>query len=314
MSASPVVLINCYYYAPHNHCLLSRHLAEDLRFIRELGADAISVCVQEDQLVNWHQQRLRNVVALAHRHGLQVFAVPNRWAGLVAGWLDGLSRWTLAHADALIPSRKASGCCDPRHPQVRRHFEETLRVMFSKYDFDGLVWDEPRPAEQAVIGLLDEMSALARELKPGLVVSLFAEAGNLDLAPSLARTRHIDYLGADGHLRRESHRMHRMKNTIFTTHAAFAPVLRAAGKKTVFLLEAQRHRDEDLDEYLAVVDRAFDLAMDQLMFYFSAHEMSLDNEDAFNRATWNAVRRVAQRRWNFRGPFGILDSRRADVQ
>jgi hypothetical protein len=27
----------------------------------------------------------------------------------------------------------------------------------------------------------------------------------------------------------------------------------------MFLLEAQHHRDEDLDEYLAVVDRAFDL-------------------------------------------------------
>ncbi len=284
-------MINCYYYAPHNHSLLVRHVADDLRLMRELGVHAVSVCVQEDQLVNWHHQRLRNVVQMAHEHGLQVHAVPNRWCGLVAGWLDGFSAWTLQHPEALLPASKPLGACDPRHPAVRQHFEETLRTLFEKFEFDGLIWDEPRPAQEDVIQFLDEMSAFAKSLQPKLVVSLFAEAAGLHLAPGLAHTRWIDYLGADGHVRRDSHQMHRMKNTIFTTHAAFHPVLKAAGKKTVFLPEAQRHRDEDLAEYLAVVDQAFALPMDQCLFYFSAHEMSPAKETIFNTATWNAVRR-----------------------
>ena len=72
-------------------------------------------------------------------------------------------------------------------------------------------------------------------------------------------------------------------------------MLTAANKQTLFLLEAQRHRDEDLDAYLAVLDQACALPMDQMMFYYSAHEMSPDLEDCFNRATWEAVARVKRK-------------------
>ena len=59
------------------------------------------------------------------------------------------------------------------------------------------------------------------------------------------------------------------------------------------LLEAQRHRDEDLDDYLSNVERAFSLPMGHLMFHYSAHEMSSKNERVFNQATWAAVERVS---------------------
>jgi len=286
-------LLNCYYYAPHNHCLLARHLDHDLRHMAAIGTAVVSVCVQESQLANWHHQRLRNVVDRTHAHGLKVHAVPNRWCGLTAGWLDGLSPWTLENPDALWPGREQRGIGDPRHPKTEAHFRDALRAMLERFDFDGVVWDEPRPPEPLVIEFLDRMSAFAKSLRPGLVVSLFAEAGNLDLAPALAATRHVDYLGADGHVRSEHHAMHRMKNTIFTTHARFRPLLAEAGKRTVFLLEAQRHRDADLDDYLANVDRAFTLPMDQLIFYYSAHEMSPPCAARLNEATWNAVAAAA---------------------
>lgn len=283
------MLLNCYYYAPHNHSLLARHLQADLGHMRALGCDVVSVCVQEDQLTNWHQRRLRNVVDLAHAVGLKVHAVPNRWCGLLAGWLDGFSRWTLEHAHTWYPDHP--GVSDPRHPAVRAHFEKHLRTLVD-FGFDGVIWDEPRTNKPEVIAFLDDMAAHAKSLRSDLVVSLFAEAGRLDTVDQYVATRHIDYLGADGHVREDAHVMHRMKNTIFTTHAAFHPALTAAGKKTMFLLEAQRHRDEDLPAYLAVLERAFTLPMDQLMFYYSAHEMSLENEARFNEATWAMVRRL----------------------
>lgn len=290
------MLLNCYYYAPHNHSLLARHLTADLEHMRELGADAVSICVQEDQLQNWHQQRLRNVVQEAHRVGLQVHAVPNRWCGLLAGWLDGHSDWALTHPETLVPGADEIGVTNPQLPAVQARYEHYLKVLVQEFAFDGLIWDEPRSSRPALTWFLDEMSAYAKGFRADLVVSLFAEAGRLDTVNHLAATQHIDFVGADGHVRRNGHRMHRMKNTIFTTHETFHPILQAAGKKTLFLLEAQRHRDADLEEYLAVVDRAFDLPMDHLMFYYSAHEMSLANEERFNAATWAAVRRVAERR------------------
>ena len=46
------MIINCDYYAPHNHTLLSEHLEADLARIADFGTDAVSVCVQESQLTN----------------------------------------------------------------------------------------------------------------------------------------------------------------------------------------------------------------------------------------------------------------------
>jgi hypothetical protein len=290
------MLLNSYYYAPHNHSLLGSHLRADLEHMRELGANAVSLCVQEDQLWNWHSRRLHNVVELARSLGLQVYAVPNRWCGLVAGWLDGHSNWTLEHPYSFLSGEMEIAVSDPLLPEVRHHFEKSLRILVQDYAFDGVIWDEPRSAAPEIVTFLDEMSAYAKSLRPGLVLSMFAESGRLETAPHYAATRHIDYLGSDGHVRDDSHQMHRMKNTIFRAHAAFHPVLTAAGKKTMYLLEAQRHRDEDLEAYLAVLDRAFALPMDQLMFYYSAHEMSLANEDRFNAATWAAVQKVARAR------------------
>lgn len=290
------MLLNCYYYAPHNHSLLTRHLRADLEHMRELGADAVSICVQEDQLHNWHQRRLRNVIALGHEVGLQVHAVPNRWCGLVAGWLDGHSDWVLTHPETRWARADEVGVCDPTHPAVRARMTESVTRLVEGFGFDGLIWDEPKSSLPALTRLLDELSGLAKSINPALVVSLFAEAGRLDTVNHLALTQHLDFVGADGHVRPNGHQMHRMKNTIFTTHATFHPILTRAGKRTMFLLEAQRHRDEDLDAYLAVVEQAFALPMDQLMFYYSAHEMSAAQEDRFNAATWAAVRRIAAAR------------------
>jgi len=66
------MIINCYYYAPHNHTLLDEHLGSDLARIADLGTDTVSVCVQESQLTNWHQQRLRNVVDQIHARETQL--------------------------------------------------------------------------------------------------------------------------------------------------------------------------------------------------------------------------------------------------
>lgn len=314
-------MINCYYYAPHNHTILSRHLREDFARMRDLGTDAISLCVQEEQLTNWHQKRLHNVVDLAHEAGLAVHAVPNRWAGLVAGWLDGFGRFTLDHYDTLIRGKDGSPLTSKdgnyemtsctQNPAVRAHIEQTLCTMMTHYAFDGVIWDEPHSSVcycpycvRAAGGeptdswqyartaqFLDDMSAYIQAIRPDTTISAFTMPESEGLFRALLATKHIDYLGSDGHLRSPEHQMHRMKKTIFEAYDQFQPLLEKAGKKTFFLIEAQRHRDEDLSNYLENVEKAFLLPMDHLMYYYSAHEMSLHNEDTFNTATWNAVRK-----------------------
>lgn len=314
-------MINCYYYAPHNHTILARYLKEDFARMRDMGTDTVSLCVQEEQLFNWHQKRLHNCVDLAHAAGLKVHAVPNRWAGLVAGWLDGFGRFTLDRMDTLIRDAAGNICMTKsgngemqsctQHPSVREHIMKTIGDMMKQFDFDGIIWDEPHSHEcrcdycQKASGnavtsawqeaqtarFLDEISAYAKSLKSDFAVSCFVQPHCDGFLDALLSTNHIDYIGSDGHVRDASHVMHRMKGTIFEAYEKYDAVIHNAGKKTFFLLEAQRHRDEDLAHYITVVDRAFQLPMDQLMYYYSAHEMSVMNEDAFNAVTWNALRK-----------------------
>lgn len=311
------MLVNCYYYAPHNHTLLTEHLDADLARMKRLGTDAVSLCVQEGQLTNWHQQRLRNVVERIHAHGMQAHAVPNRWAGLVAGWLDGFSAFTVEHPEVLIHGRdgrpvvkgEMAGCVN--HPLVRAHIRESLTKLFTLFPFDGLIWDEPHSADcycghcralrpdpepgwydRRFAEFIDGESGFVKTIRPGATISLFVQPDQRALLKALLNAKQMDYLGSDGHVRSDDHRMHRMKGTIFQAHAEFAPLLAEAGKPSFFLLEAQRHRDEDLENYLANLDRAFALPMDHLMYYYSAHEMSPAKETEFNRATWAAVAKL----------------------
>lgn len=316
-------MINCYYYAPHNHTLLASHQREDFQRMKSIGSDAVSICVQESQIRNWHQQRLRNAVDLAHEAGLKVFAVPNRWAGLTAGWIDGWGAFSLERYDTLIRDSEdrilaGNGNWEKlsciHHPDVEKHLFENLEALLHSFSFDGIVWDEPHshvcfchycrersggtPTREwqmeETVAFVDRLSMRVKEMKPGATISLFIEPGSLDFFAKWLSAKHLDFVGSDGHVRRAEHHMHRMKTTIFEAHERTFPLIREAGKKSFYLLEAQRHRDEDLDEYLACVESAFSLPMDHLMFYYSAHEMSPKNETRFNEATWAAVKKVAR--------------------
>lgn len=323
------MLINCYYYAPHNHVMLSDHIKADLGRMVELGTDIVSLCLQESQITNWHWKRVENFIDLAHRAGLKVHAVPNRWAGLFAGWLDGFGAFTVNNPHLLVedehgrPVVQGEMACCVNKPEVREHIEACLRLMFRTFAFDGVIWDEPhaprchcrccreagidsqRQAERSFSTYLDEVSFLVKALGNNIVTGVFVQPDQGGLLEALTATRHIDYLGSDGHLRSDDHRMHRMKGTIFEAHRNFYPLLKAAGKKTFFLIEGQRHRDEDLQNYLDNLDRAFSLPMEQLMYYFSAHEMSPENEAVFNRATWAAVKKLKSRRPDLLAAAGV---------
>jgi len=296
------MLLNCYYFGPQYHTLLPKHLDWDLQNMAKMGTDIVSFCMEEpyasdSQLMIHYHTKVRHIIDRIHKHGMEAHAVPSRWGRLVAGWIDGTSLWTLKNANTLVnrgdPEVSTDLVCDPCNGRVIEHFRVNLKELVITLGFDGIVWDEPRLPAADVATLLDDLSGYVKSLRSEVTISLFAEAGTLAFAHDLAKTKHIDYLGADGHLRSEDHHMARMKNTIFTTHDYFTPVLKKAGKKTFFLIEGQRHRDENLDNYLENVGRAFSLPMDQLMYYYCAHEMNMENGEVMTEATWKEVCRIA---------------------
>ncbi len=321
-------MINCYYYAPHVHSTISRHLEWDFAKMADMGVDVVSICIQEthlnchsDGIGAWHAQRVRNVRDLAHKHGLKIHAVPNRWAGLTAGWIEGFNHFTVQHPDTFSLNEDGtvvdlnempSSVC---HPKVIAHFETFIPKLFNDFGFDGLVWDEPhahpcfnpeaiklRPSDadpadwyySKFAEFVNRMSGLAKQCHSSAVVSLFIQPGQEVLFDRLLDCEHLDFIGSDGHVRRSDYKMHRMKGTIFDVYQKVNPKIVEKGRKSMFLMEAQRHRDEDLAHYLEVAGEAFRLPMDQLMFYYSAHEMTPANEAIFNEHTWKLIAEIAQ--------------------
>ena len=100
---------------------------------------------------------------------------------------------------------------DISRDEVRAEFMKNIKIMLFDFGFDGIIWDEPRPQLDEIIHFLDEMSEYAKSIKPNVVISMFSMASGLHLAPVLAKTKHIEYLGSDGHVRSEDHQMHVMK-------------------------------------------------------------------------------------------------------
>ncbi len=307
------MLINCYYYAPHNHSMLTEHVIYDLDRMKEIGTNIVSVCVQESQLTNWHWKHLDNFIKLAHERDLKVHAIPNRWAGITAGWLDGFSSFSIRNTNLMVENEKGEleisgemvSCINK--PGVSEYLLKNLRIMLKSFEFDGLIWDEPHAefchcefcrkkgidsfekAQDDFSSFIDMLSLEAKNLKNSFVVSAFVQPHHDELLKALLKTENIDYIGSDGHLRSPDHTMHRMKTTIFEAYDKYAPLLKNSGKKSFFLIEGQRHRDEDLENYLENLHQAFSLPMDLLMYYYTASEMSPEKDKIMTEATWLAV-------------------------
>ncbi|MEK6797285.1 MAG: hypothetical protein AABZ39_21090 [Spirochaetota bacterium] len=316
--------VNCYYYAPHNHTILREYLAKDLKRMKSLGTDIVSFCLIEWQMTNWHMPRIKRFIGMAHDAGLAVHVVPNRWAGLVAGWFDAFGEFTLKNMDTIIrredgtPRIEGEMASCTQHPKVRDHMMRSIESMMKTFDIDGIIWDEPhskacfcehcrKAAPEGIptdtwqhamtASFLDDMTVHFKSFNSKTAASCFVMPESEGLLRAMTATTNIDYIGSDGHVRSPDHQMHRMKRTIFEAYEEFQPIIDRAEKKSFYLLEAQRHRDEDLENYLANVDRAFALPMDHLMYYYCAHEMlEKNNEERFNHATWNAVKRLQKAR------------------
>ena len=219
--------------------------------------------------------------------------------------------WLTQHPRCQLPEDPMIACLESE--EYRDWSRNFTGKLIRTFEIDGIIWDEPHSyfchcpackddgidseikAHQLFAARLDELGKFAKQCRPDLTISCFVQPHDDLLLQALIPMQTIDYLGADGHVRSSNHIMHRMKTTIFEAHQKYAPLLREAGKKSFFLLEAQRHRDEDLQNYLDNLNDAFTLSMDQLMYYYSAHEMSPANENKFNAATWKMVRSLKRK-------------------
>lgn len=298
--------LNALYYSMHHHCLVPRHLEDDLKRIRDLGAEGITIAALEQDL-DAAAGNLDRLFSAVEDCGLEVHVAPSRWAGLVAGSPKVPSSFAARHPGTW--SLEASGqpvfqghvgpVCSLFHPSVADFFEGEIRRWARAYPVAGFVWDEVKPVDfldhhplaleaaggggpsaqrqlEAAAGFFDRMGRAAADARPGVRRSMFLYAHCGDAALEvLGAIGALDAFGCDGRPwpagDAPADPEHRADKSLITQGPRFLDCAKRNGKESLFLLENHNFHSAEAD---ASMDRHLPelLAMgpDHLLFYYCA--------------------------------------------
>jgi len=206
-----------------------KHIREDMEWMADKGTDYVCPAVIEQDLFA-AQENLRIITEEAERVGMEVLAVPSRWAGLTAGAPKVPSLFSSLNPHALMQKEnggidtnpKASGVISSIHaPETLEFFCETLSTMYEQHPtWAGIIIDEPKafrkdysplakkalgedaPIEahyQAFADFLSKVCAYAKDKWPDKLTIMFQQAHahgeELNISSGVMP---LDYFGVDG--------------------------------------------------------------------------------------------------------------------
>ncbi|WFB34967.1 hypothetical protein P3T73_12440 [Kiritimatiellota bacterium B12222] len=216
--------LSTYYFHGQDLCMVPRHVREDIAWMVEHHVDGVFVGVHDSDLRGGNTQMVCDIIREA---GLDVWLIPSRIGGLVAGWGRQPSYLSVEHPEWW--SRKADGRTrgyfGPEvsvfHPEVPDAVAETVLKMLEKFPATGMVWDELKTLEgedhsQAAIDALghpaDEKEMLSgtvncfskinqrlKQTHPDLKIASFIYANSSkEHIESCAAIDLLDQFGCDG--------------------------------------------------------------------------------------------------------------------
>ncbi|MFW6456767.1 MAG: hypothetical protein ACOC0A_00585 [Planctomycetota bacterium] len=137
--------LSTYYFHGQDLCIVPRHVREDVEWMADHHVDGVFVGVHDADLRGSNIGMICDTVREA---GLDVWLIPSRLGGLVAGWGRQPSYLAVDHPGWL--GRKPDG--SPRrshgpqvsvfHPDVPEAMAETVAEMLDAFPATGIVWDE----------------------------------------------------------------------------------------------------------------------------------------------------------------------------
>ena len=221
-------LLNAYYFRAQMYTLVPHQIREDLKWMQDVGTQAVSVAIVEQDFFA-AVENIEIVCNEATKLGMDVYAVPSRWAGLFAGAPKVPSlfsvlnpqTWVLQE-DGTPKQSSVTGVISSIHyPETREFFHSKIDEMYKLWDLAGVFWDEPKlfgskdfspraveklgrdaPVEehvQAFGDFLTEISKYSKTNHPDKRVCMFAQAHYDDWKVDIgARVDYVDDFGCDG--------------------------------------------------------------------------------------------------------------------
>lgn len=260
--------LSAYYFMSTDLCMNRAHVREDMRWLKEQAFDAIHTACHEEH--HRMPRGLRVIIDEAHAAGLQVYAIPSRWCGLVAGWPILAGHFAASRPDTWMCKADGSPLiksfcgplCSVHHPDVQAHMVQCIETMLTTFDFDGITWDELKTLHetdhhplalkryghpvsgpeqvQASLDIFARCNRRARELKPSLRIISFLYAFLEDhLVEPWATTEGFDDIGPDGHVASKGDPGKHHSKFLLDDQERFNRIAAAHGRRSFALIETQ---------------------------------------------------------------------------
>jgi hypothetical protein len=302
--------LNVYYLRAHTYTIVPRQIAEDMKWMAEAGTNIVSIAVLEQDFTA-AVENIRIICEEAHRHGMRAFAVPSRWAGLVAGAPKVPSLYSCQNPGGWILERDGrpllspfSGVISSVHaPDTLRFFSSCIDRLFETWPFDGFILDEPKgfaadysPAALSVLGAtpsLDEFEQSAVDFyervlqhsklnHPDKETWMFIHANKRDfLVNACAKIVGLDVYGCDGRPWRiadEGENEEPGKVLLDANQGErFLQAAKQNGKQSLWLIENHNMRRQDYELMDRRLPDLFTHAVDNLIYYY--YPRNLENPE-----------------------------------
>ena len=290
--------LSAYYFHGQDLCMVPRHVREDVTWMADHNIDGIFVGVHDADLQGGNTAMVCETIRNA---GLDLWLIPSRLGGLMAGWGRQPSyvsvdhpEWYGRYADGSV--RQSFG---PQlsifHPEVPGAIAGTVNQMLERFPATGIVWDELKtlggedhsrwavdshghPAGDADMldGTVACFSAINRQLKtlrPELRIACFIYANsNPGHVERCATIDLLDEFGCDGKCYRPGESAVGEggpdKVLLGGNDARFAAAARANHRTPFTLLETQLLDEPTLELSLSRLPEFLDAKTGHLSYYY----------------------------------------------
>lgn len=287
-----------YYIHQYQYNQTPAHTREDMAWIAENGFDGVAMVVNEHDLVKG-DRNIDLVFSSAKAAGLKVHLVPSRWGGLVAGTPGIKSAFSSSHPDDLMRSKSGAvqqnslwGALASVHsPATFSFYCEMLDQIFSRWSFDGIIWDEPkgfgvedysihamkkRPDgagiywdNQQFAHFFDRLGEYLKTKYPHIRLSMFVYATMpQEVLDCCCAIRYLDDIGIDGNPFIQNRSTDKQGKTLLENGDKIMKMAHHAGKNGLMLienfdltLEETALMDANLPEILSYVHHKDDVVM-----------------------------------------------------
>jgi len=299
-------VLNAYYFRGHMYTLVPRHVREDLKWMADVGTNVVSVAVLEQDLFA-AVENIEIICNEATKLGMDVWAVPSRWGGLVAGAPKVPSLFTIQHQetwkkneDGSYASSSVSGRISSIfHPATSEFMQETAKKMFRTWDMKGLIWDEPKslnkdyhelaiqklgkkaPLEDYIQANVEFYSGINKNIKaeyPDKKIGMFIYANKDDMTVKKCATiKYMDVYGCDGRPwgNKDGGKQESSGKVLLDgVGQRFIDAAKADGKQSLWLIENHNMADADIPLLERRLPEVVSTDVDHLIYYYYPRNLS----------------------------------------